>query len=149
MSLVHVRPPPSASTNRSAGRSTRSFMPFASFWRIVVRAASSLLGLTPPPHRRVRRLASRARLAFIDSGASAFRRFAPRRLRRPFLTLTPRSVRRKLASWLTDVHGRRRALRRAARADRLSFAFCFLLAADDGSLSVCLTSCLSAVLVLG
>jgi hypothetical protein len=128
---------------------TFSFMPFASLWRIVVCGSSSLLGLTPPPQRRVRRLASSARLAFIDSGESAFRRFAARRFLAPFLTLMPRSLRRNEASWLTDVHGLRRALRRAASALRFSEAFCFFVAADDGSLFVWLTSCLSAVVALG
>jgi hypothetical protein len=129
--------------------STRSFMPFASFWRIVVRGSSSFVGLTPPPQRLVRELVSSARLADIESGPSARNRLTPRRLRRPFLTLMPRRVRRKRLSWLTDVHGRRRALRRAVSAERLSEAFCLRLAAVDGSAPVCRTSCLSADAALG
>src|SRR3954470_2524233 len=132
-SFVHVRPPPSASTNRSAGRSTRRRMPFASLWVIVVLTSSNLLGLVPPPQRFVRGPAISARLAASDAGPSARRRLLPRRLRRPFLTLIPRSTRRKVASWRTEVHGLLRALRRATPAAFFSFAFCFLVAADDGS----------------
>src|SRR4051812_36074537 len=106
-------------------------MPFASFSRIVVWDSSSLLGLTPPPQRLVREPPSSARLADIERGPSARSRFVASRLRRPFLTLTPRSTRRNVASWRTDVQGCLPALRRAVAAAFFSLAFCFLLAVDD------------------
>ena len=67
-SFVHVRPPPTRFTKRSAGSWTRRRIPLASFLRILKRADSSLLGFTPPPQRRVPRFASSARLAFIAAG---------------------------------------------------------------------------------
>lgn len=100
-----------------------------------VFGSTSVVHVRPPPsaQRRVRRLASSARLAAIDAGASALRRLAPRRLRRPFLTLTPRRTRRNVASCRTGVPGLRRALRRALAAALLSRAFCLRLAAGGGS----------------
>ena len=89
-SFVHVRPPPTRFTKRSAGSWTRRRIPLVSFLRILKRADSSLLGFTPPPQRRVPRFASSARLAFIAAGASAVSRFEARRCRRPFFTRIPR-----------------------------------------------------------
>ena len=122
-SCVQAWPPASRGTNWTAGSSTRTRSRRASLLRILTLGLSPFGGLTPPPQRLVRLLASSSRLAVTDAGLSALRRFAPRRrfLLTPFdLTGTLATMRRKRFRSFTEAHGRRRAERRAWPASRFS-----------------------------